>query len=314
MSCIITSGSSFLLLNLTRTIQAYGGKKDLTFNKAILQSPGYFPNTSPDQQEATLQEFLSLLGVSTLAEARALPSSNLIQANILQVAAAPYSSFIYGPVVDSSFVPEIPPLLLLHGQFDHNVEIMVGHNADEGLLFTDPTITTDDAFNSFVSNLVPNIESSVVSYIENTLYPPIFNGSMPYTDDIGRSSLLIGEFGLACNTFYLDTGFLNDTYSYIFSVPPALHGDDVPYTFYVGPYGSQYDSVLFNTTVAAVLQDYITSFAVNGQPSTAVQDVPSFGKYGPNAVVSNLGSTGITRIMDNVANSRCKWWQLGLYI
>ena len=252
--------------------------------------------------------------MSTLAEARALPSSNLIQANTLQVAAARYSSFIYGPVVDGSFVPEIPPLLLLHGQFDHNVEIMVGHNADEGLMFTDPMITTDDAFNSFVSNLVPNIKSSVVSYIENILYPPIFNGSMPYTDDFGRASLLISEFGLACNTFYLDTGFLNETYSYIFSVPPALHGDDLAYTFYVGPYSSQYDSVLFNTTVAAVLQDYITSFAVNGQPSTAVQDVPSFGKYGPNAVVSNLGLTGITRITDNVANSRCKWWQLSLYI
>ncbi|OXV09623.1 hypothetical protein Egran_02614, partial [Elaphomyces granulatus] len=297
--------------SIMHQITAYGGKEVLKFNKAIAQSPGYVPYTSPDQQEANLQEFLSLLNVSTLAEARALPSSNLIQANIKQVAAAPYSSFIYGPVVDGSFVPEIPPLLLLHGQFDHNVEIMVGHNADEGLLFTDPTITTDDAFNSLVSNFVS--ESSVVSYIENTLYPPIFNGSMPYTDDLGRASVLTGEFVLACNTFYLDTAFLNETYAYIFSVPPALHGNDLPYTFYAGPYGSQYDSVLFNTTVAAVLQDYITSFAVNGRPSTAVQDVPSFGKYGPNAVVSNLGSTGITRITDNVANSRCKWWQLGLY-
>ena len=248
------------------------------------------------------------MDVSTLAEARTLPSLNLMQANIIQVAAAPYGSYIYGPVVDGSFVPESAPMLLVLGQFDHNMEIMVGHNADEGLMFTDPKTTTDDAFNSLVSSLFPTDES-VASYIENTIYPPIFNGSMPYTDDFDRASLLIGEVVLTCNTFYLDTAYLNETYAYIFSVPPALHGGDVAYTFYVGPYGSQYDSVSLNTTVAAVLQDYITSFAVNGQPSTGVQDVPSFGKYGLNAMVSNLSSTGITRITDNVANSRCTWWQ-----
>jgi carboxylesterase type B len=53
--------------SIMHQITAYGGKEVLTFNKAIAQSPAYVPYISPDQQEANLQKFLSLLNVSTLA-------------------------------------------------------------------------------------------------------------------------------------------------------------------------------------------------------------------------------------------------------
>jgi carboxylesterase type B len=65
-----------------------------------------------------------------------------------------------------------------------------------------------------------------------------------------------------CNTYYFDKAFNNQTYSYFFTIPPALHGEDIPYTYYNGPSPS-----VLSSTVAIALQEYITSFAETGNPN-----------------------------------------------
>ena len=91
-----------------------------------------------------------------------------------------------------------------------------------------------------------------------------------------------------------------------FSVPPALHGQDVPYTFYTGP-----NPAVANATVAAALQDYITSFAMHGAPSGA--GMPAFPLYEPDSKILNLNISSIEVIKDPTANERCVWWQKALY-
>ena len=110
-----------------------------------------------------------------------------------------------------------------------------------------------------------------------------------------------------CNTYYLDRAYKNETYSYEFSILPALHGQDVPYTFFGGP--TPLGEVQFDATAVA-LQEYITSFVQNGVPSGP--QLPRFPLYGNNSEVQDLNATGITQIMDPTANARCLWWQLGL--
>lgn len=68
----------------------------------------------------------------------------------------------------------------------------------------------------------------------------------------------------ACNTFYLDKAYGNDTYSYFFTVPPALHGEDIPYTYDNGPNPS-----VLSQPIAMALQEYITEFAMSGMPNEA---------------------------------------------
>ena len=101
---------------------------------------------------------------------------------------------------------------------------MVGHNADEGLLFTSPFVTNNTAYDLYLATSFPTINPAVLDYIANVLYPPVFNGSYPYASQIGRTILSISESTFTCNTVYLDHAFGNKTYSYQFSVPPALHG------------------------------------------------------------------------------------------
>ena len=295
--------------------QAFGGVNSSSpFRRAILQSPAFHVFKSSSQQESYLQGFLALLNVSTVAAARTLPSSDLIGANTAQNAANVYGDFMYGPVIDGSLVPNLPGLLLSSGQFDHSVEVMVGHNADEGALFTYPAITTSADFNASVSRWFPVQNNSTLEYIESTLYPPVFDGTQPYTNNLDRAVLMSAEMIITCNTFYLNIAFNNLTHAYLFATLLALHASDLVYTFYNGPYDASANTASFNATVATALQDYITSFAMHGIPTTDIEEVPVFTIYGKGAAILDLNSTGISEMTDPMANDRCRWWQLGLYV
>ncbi|MCJ1467118.1 hypothetical protein MMC07_005740 [Pseudocyphellaria aurata] len=292
--------------SILHQITAFGGLRGpAPFQQAILQSPGFEGSPSSFQQQQTFEKFLSLLKVKTIAEARKLPSSALILANTIQVGLSVYGSFSFNPVVDGLFAPALPGRLLLQGSFDNTINVMNGHNADEGLDFTDPAVQSDSSFGPYIRSRLPDIEPSVVDYIEKVLYPPIFDGSHGYTDQIGRSALLISDAFFQCHTDYLNRAFTNKTHAYQFSVPPALHGQDVNYTFFDGSSSSVV------VPVAAALQGYITSFVTTGTPGGV--NLPNFPLWGKEKNLVNLNVTEISVIKDPTANARCLWWQKALY-
>ncbi|KAL8874457.1 MAG: hypothetical protein Q9174_000202 [Haloplaca sp. 1 TL-2023] len=292
--------------SIMHQITAFGGLAGKApFQQAVLQSAAFQNNPGNEQQEVTFEGFLSLLNVSTLQEARQLPSSALIMANSQQVGRSEYGQFTYGPVVDGLFAPAIPGKLLLQGSFDRSLNLMLGHNADEGLSFTSPFVTNESAYNDYLVTSFPDISDAVADYVENELYPPPSN-STPYRDGIRRASMTVSESTFVCNTLYLDRAYGNKTYAYQFSVPPALHGQDIPYTFFNGP-----DMEVVSDDTALALQQYITSFAETGVPSGA--SIPRFPLYGDNSTIINLNATSITETMDPTANNRCLWWQKALY-
>ncbi|MCJ1410086.1 hypothetical protein MMC19_004171 [Ptychographa xylographoides] len=294
--------------SIVHQITAFGGLNGpVPFAQAIPQSAAWQLVPSSYQQEQVFQAFLALLNVSTIEEARQLPSAALIKANTYQVLTSPYGDFGFGPVVDGLFAPALPGRLLLQGSFHKNVKIMVGHNADEGLLFTNPAITNDTAYDTFLATNFPDIQPAVAAYVENVLYPPVFTGAYGYTSDFQRAVLTLADSTFTCNTYYLDRAFLNRTFAYQFSVGAALHGQDVPYTFFNGPV----PGTVLNDTIAIALQEYITSFAINGVPSGP--GIPMFPMYGAGAEEINLNATTISEMVDSNANARCLWWQKALY-
>lgn len=298
--------------SIMHQITAFGGLEGKApFQQAVLQSGAFQNLPSNFQQEQTFDAFLSLLNVSTLQEARQLPSSALIQANIQQVGVSAYGQFTYGPAVDGLFAPGIPGKLLLQGSFDHDLTLMLGHNADEGLVFTSPLLANDTAYDAFIEFNFPGISPAVARYIDEELYP-VPSDSTPYKDDVGRASLSISESSFVCNTLYLDRAFGNQTYAYQFSVPPALHGQDIPYTFFNGPNSVTNGNMPVQSDATALaLQVYITSFAQTGVPRGS--GIPRFPLYGNNSTIINLNATSITEMMDPTANARCLWWQKALY-
>jgi len=294
--------------SIMHQIMAYGGTVPAPFQQAIPQSPGFTPIPSNFFQEEIFQEFLTVLNVKTIEEARNLPSSVLIAANAAQIGLrSKYGSYTYGPVVDGSFAPGLPGKLLLQGAFDKSVKVMVGHNSDEGVYFTDPRVTDDTGLATFIRESFPGVQDSVVNYVIKTLYPAVYDGSQPYKNGLDRTILIISELIFTCNTNYLGRAYGNNTYNYQFSVPPGLHGFDVPYTFYNGVTADR----TFNRTVAMALQEYLTSFAQNGVPSGV--GFPNFPLYGASATELNLNISGIKSMMDPTDNPRCLYWQKALY-
>lgn len=297
--------------SIEHQITAYGGLMPVPFQRAIPQSPGFQTRSSAYDLEGQLQRFMSLTNTTTLDELRALPSSTLIAANTLQVFQSEFGSFTYGPAVDGYFVPALPGQSLAEGHFAQNVEVMVGHNLDEGLLFTPFIYNSDDGFMLYLQQAFPHATQDVLSYITNTLYPAVFDGSLGYKDNIARLALLISEVFFTCNDYFFGEAYNGKDYAYYFTIYPGLHGSDVPYTYYNG--GPATSSVL-NTTAAIALQDWIVTFATNGVPRTPdVPAAPKFVMWG-NGTDEDLGLSTITHAADPTDNARCVWWQKGLYL
>ena len=147
------------------------------------------------EQQQTFEQFLSLLKVNTIAEARKLPASSLITANSLQIGQSEYGLASYGPVLDGRFVPATAGRLLRQGWFDKNVKLIVAHNANEGLLFTNPSVRSESAYRDALRRTFSAISPTITEYIANVLYPPVYNGSYGYTDVFSREVLGVADEG-----------------------------------------------------------------------------------------------------------------------
>jgi cholinesterase len=255
--------------------------------------------------------------------------------------------WITGPAVDGLFVPETPGLLLLHGRFDKSVEIMVGHNGDEGMGY--PSLTNGTAFEgkfrrnaedsfsqiapfdhdpAYIASSFPNAPPTVLRYITRVLYPPTIPTSGDILEDYdprtsrslsvtgydnaqGRQAFLTSETVISCLTYYLNKAFVGRAYSYIFTTPPAMHGQELYYVFYNG----QSTDVFYrpiNVTLAHIMQDYWINFARFGNPNA--KGLPYFSRWGNDSSLQQLSLADIGPTRDPTDNERCRWWQLGLYI
>ncbi|PLB34954.1 alpha/beta-hydrolase [Aspergillus candidus] len=305
---ITVMGESSAGNSIIHQITAYGGKQGPPdFQRAIVQSPAWYPEPSLTQN-ATLQQFLDNLNVSTVAEARRLPSQKLIAANAYQIATTPlYGGYPFAPVVDGSFVPAAPATLFDRGDFAHNLTIFSTTNAQDGLLFTNPIGATDAGFTPAIHQVIPLLPPSVLQYAANTLYPPIYNGSHEYTTPFQRTSVALDDMFMQCQNKHLSQTFRNSSYAYVFSAPPALHGQDLDYIFY-NPQHPQMRlrGLPLNTTTAQALQDYVLSFVASGTPRSNLG--PVIPRYGAAERVLDVGGSDLTIVRDPVDERRCQYW------
>lgn len=170
-------------------------------------------------------------------------------------------------------------------------------------------MTTDD-FNSYLSELVPNMttagqDAARALYLNTSSDESIWD----------RTVALISDIQFTCNAQVITSSYAthsNNVFRYMFAVPPAKHEDDVYYTFY--SYGnSSTDVQVANTSVAFALQNIITSLGISGVPEYAPNE--PLEKYGTdqNILVANL-TTIDQRTGDPWHSDRCTFWQEADYI
>lgn len=282
------------------------GGQPVPFKRAITQSIPLSIITDPSQQESNFQEFLSILNVTSLQKARQLPSNVLVAANSKQIRAAPYDQFAFNPSVDGDLIPGAPTQLLLGGSFTQGIELLSSHASYEGALFVNPqTIGNDTALLQEFQRLFPLVPKEKFIFMVESLYPSIYNGSYPYTSDVERAVLMMNEFFFAAaqqtllqETIYHGTA----VYAYEFAVPPAIHGSDIPYTFYNGLTPN------VDASVAVIIQHAIAAFAKNGVPDKKPLSMGSWPRYGSNATTLNLNVNSSVFYSDITWNNRTKSW------
>ncbi|KAE9566388.1 hypothetical protein CGMCC3_g17440 [Colletotrichum fructicola] len=283
------------------------------FTRAIVQSPYtyYIPES---QQTETFRQVLLASNASSLAELRNLPTEVLQTANGIVVGnSRPYGTFGFGPVIDDDLYTGYPPLLLRQAQFDHSVQVMAGHNTNEGLLFASPFIHHNKQFDSNIALLFPEAPGSALSAVTQTLYPANFNGTFGYVDQLGRIARVIADATIICNNYFIGRVFepLNPRFAYEFSVPPAWHANDLTYTF-LDPSNP---SSGVNVTLAVIMQRYFASFVTSGSPNPVAGGLLPDFTSGEGLIVQSLNSTLVGPVLDAAINSsRCDWWQEGLFV
>ena len=219
-------------------------------------------------------------------------------------------NYFLGIVPDDDYVPDLPRELFKEGRFDHTISVMTGINADEGSFFAPNKLVTDEtSYAAFLKSFIPQLANSTahLEYITKELYPPIFDGSQGYTNQTERNNITIADMTIVCNARFLhQVSFLPTTYAYRYSATPAAHGADVRYTFYdFGPVAG------INTTLAKIMQGYLTRFAETGQPNALI--LPPFTPARSGSRVQNLGADFVGPIRDDrrikQLPKRCRFWQ-----
>ncbi|OAG39653.1 hypothetical protein AYO21_06121 [Fonsecaea monophora] len=301
-------------------ITAYGGLKPAPFQRAMPQSPGFIPSTSTFLQENTTQTFLKMINASSIAEARKVSSDVLIKANAMQIATSNWGTFTYGPVVDGTFAPALPGLLLNAGSSAPNISVFNSHCGNEGALFTPPYLKTEEDVDAWFQISYPEAVDEVREYVLTTLYPPVYddatNETHPYTSLLERVYLMISESAFLCNIDYTNRAYGQSTsngssksYTYAFEIGPSFHGCDAGYNFYTGQPTNATTGMF--ASYAQQLQDYQVRFITTGDPNGPGLPVWPAERAG-NASAKLLTPKGWSTVPDPTRNHRCEWWQKGL--
>ncbi|THC91364.1 hypothetical protein EYZ11_009179 [Aspergillus tanneri] len=288
--------------SITMQMTAYGRAIPPPFAQVIAQSPAWEPGTkTPEIENDIFDTFLASLNVSRLEQARSLPSQALISANYFLVASRPYGGGFLGPAIDGDFVPDSPKRLLLQRKVVPAVRILTSYTSNEGFALAPANVTDDASFKRYVDLMLKSTNASVRYHTEHVLYPPIFNGSMPYRTQHERANLFWSELIASCNTRYLHFAVNTPGYAIKYSVPPAMHLSDTPSVFYNGPVS---DSSV-NATIAELMQRQIVRFVKTGDPNS--KGDPKVPVH--EGQVLDLGDYGVKVESDSTANYRCEYWQ-----
>jgi len=281
-----------------------------------MMSPAFEPMYAPSKLENSYKRFAESAGCKgfDIACLRTKTEGELAQGNQAIVLSAQPGFFGWGPTVDNTYVRDLPGIEMAKGNYWPKATILMGHTSDEGSIFTDPTITTNEGFNSLLNSNFPFANLTTRDQLVSYYPPPPVSGR--YQTEFDRISNLIGEYAISCNTRYIAQAYAGMTYSYQYSIPPGLHGQDLALAFWRPELNA---STL--EPYATVYQSYLTSFVRSGNPNTyrlegTTPKSIEFPKttVGQYVKVLDIDLPGFSVITDeHVPKDRCAWWQSGVW-
>lgn len=236
-----SAGASSLLHHLTAVESGRQYKSPPKFQKAILQSPAFFPITSPKKIKSTYHDFLKAAKVDNFEKLQKAKSEDLIKANAETIYNSPYGTFTYGPAVSDgyeTYVNAPPSLKMLYGKYYPQIKVMIANNRREGALFTPPWLRNEQDLAAYIKEIYPAMSND--SFKEFAKYYPVpqkvetaIPGVFVPTAEKARflyAAAAFGDLGVDCNAWIFNLTNSRDkldNYRYSYQLYPGFHGQDV---------------------------------------------------------------------------------------
>ncbi|KAK7024892.1 carboxylic ester hydrolase [Favolaschia claudopus] len=219
---------------------------------------------------------------------RSVPLDEIVQA---QAAAVANTVVGWTPVIDGpgGFIPELPSELMARGHFSR-IPFISGTNLDEGTLFVDTSITTEDDLRLYIATQLPGISdpAQMNAIVEKMLllYPDDSDHESPFetNDTFGLSRQWKRGAAISCDVNFaaLRRGWTDaaskfgvKTYAYLFNDPQLdsgflgiPHASEIAYVYgapivdFVTPGSPEAFAKL-----SPVIMDYWISFAGSLDPN-----------------------------------------------
>lgn len=220
---------------------------------------------------------------------------------------------------------------------------MLGQCYNEGHNYAEPVDMDDEYILRFLDRTFPTSSAEIKRHIIKDLYPAAVLGSLDNAQDVSptphysretpyydtstaRVQRLISDAIYIQHNNALSHAFNNETYNYLMSISPGVHGTDLPYTFYEeGPDGEPVEGPLplpikvKSKQLAKTFQTYVTNFVISGNPNVAIDgnvrsdSLPEMKLGGKKRVILEFSNEGIREVGDPSHKEQCVWWQQGYF-
>jgi carboxylesterase type B len=193
--------------------------------------------------------------------------------------------------------------------------LILTHAADDGALFVDQSIITDEALTKFIKAAFTydDVAASVLARYPAAKYPSV----------IARQSAIINDAVFTCNYRWVANAYPGMTYNAQIAFGTGLHGAILPGAFFnptlsINASGTSFPvpAVWGRESLYRGFQSYVVNHAISGNPNSA--RVPLNGIKWPQASttqserlsnVLNVTNDGYQLITDGLGlKSTCEFW------
>jgi para-nitrobenzyl esterase len=275
------------------------------------------------QQKAASIKFAASKGcsqtnsVDMLACMRALPATSVVATS------GPINYF--QPSVDGIFLTDQPFNLVKTGQYNTDVNVVLGYNANEGnyMAYTRASFKDPSQGNTYADYYKAVRNNSLIYWLTDSQINDVFSWYASNTASVGYwygSAQILGDFYINCGSSLSAPYFAKygPTYTYIWNYTSpnypqqflgAAHGNELPYIFNATVYGA-YDFTSSDYALAARMIASWARIADKGKPDTSVW--PKFKKNRPVAFLWEQNDSDLDPVTTTVPFAQsnfCTNWE-----
>jgi carboxylesterase type B len=322
---VVLGGQSAGAGSVVNQLTAYGGQDQHLFQAAIMESQSMPPIRNISDQQFQYDDLVNKTGCGssrdTLDCLRNLPYDQILA----NCDSPPYPDgdggspvFAYNPVIDGSYIRDIPVTMLQNGMFVH-VPTVFGDDTDEGTIFTPHSISTEANSRSFIKNNFPSVTSTQLDK-----YSSLYNFTDTQDNNYWlKASTAYGETRYICPGMHMSNLITaknnSNVWNWRYNVQTSnqqqngqgvAHGNELAAVF--GPKSvnpsrlSQLLSVGNGTQVVQDIQGYWTSFIQTYDPNAKrAADSPEWQRWnGSYRLLFDLNGTRMEKV-DSSQMTRC---------